>query len=353
MGIGAVLGAAAPTAAGYAAGSGMLGSGFLASNPWLTGALVGGGISALTGNDPLMGAAMGALGGMGGGELAGAAEAAKTASQGALTDAAANQLVTQQAMKNAGTGITSGITGATGEIGANLAQTISPNVMGTSSIANPLAGASPKLAGRISPNIGTATASQGARIGQSYAPDFMATANLNVPSPQFGTDYGISDIAENLGGESGKGMGYLKMAGMAGGPLLSGLEEPGVTDAEMKAAEKYDPTRKLNLGMDTGIAAALKRDSGLRLLANGGYLGGGLMGDGMSDSIKATINGQQEARLSDGEFVVPADVVSHLGNGSSDAGANRLYSMMDKVRQARTGTKQQGKEINPGRFMPA
>jgi hypothetical protein len=80
------------------------------------------------------------------------------------------------------------------------------------------------------------------------------------------------------------------------------------------------------------------------------FLSGG--GDGMSDSIKANINGTQEARLADGEFVVPADVVSHLGNGSSKAGAKRLYSMMDKVRTARTGTKRQGKQINPKQFMP-
>jgi hypothetical protein len=81
------------------------------------------------------------------------------------------------------------------------------------------------------------------------------------------------------------------------------------------------------------------------------FLSGG--GDGMSDSIPAKINGRQEARLADGEFVIPADVVSHLGNGSSKAGAKRLYSMMDKVRQARTGTEKQGKQINPNKFMPA
>jgi hypothetical protein len=57
--------------------------------------------------------------------------------------------------------------------------------------------------------------------------------------------------------------------------------------------------------------------------------------------------------LADGEFVIPADVVSHLGNGSSKAGAKRLYSMMDRVREARTGTTQQGKEINPAKYMPA
>jgi hypothetical protein len=93
---------------------------------------------------------------------------------------------------------------------------------------------------------------------------------------------------------------------------------------------------------------------GLEALAGGGYLEtGGEVGDGMSDEIEATIEGEQEARLSDGEFVIPADVVSHLGNGSSDAGAKRLYEMMDKVRMARTGTKKQGKEINPERYMPA
>ena len=73
----------------------------------------------------------------------------------------------------------------------------------------------------------------------------------------------------------------------------------------------------------------------------------------MSDSIPATINNKQPARLADGEFVIPADVVSHLGNGSSKAGAKQLYSMMDRIRTARTGTKKQGKQVNPRKFMPA
>jgi hypothetical protein len=91
----------------------------------------------------------------------------------------------------------------------------------------------------------------------------------------------------------------------------------------------------------------------------GGYASGGnprLLkgpGDGMSDNIPATIGGRQPARLADGEFVVPADVVSHLGNGSTDAGAKHLYNMMDKVRKARTGNKKQGKQIKPGKFLPA
>ena len=83
----------------------------------------------------------------------------------------------------------------------------------------------------------------------------------------------------------------------------------------------------------------------------GRFLSGG--GDGMSDSIHASIEGNQEARLADGEFVIPADVVSHIGNGSSKAGAKQLYNMMDRIRQARTGNKKQGREIKPTKFMPA
>ena len=86
-------------------------------------------------------------------------------------------------------------------------------------------------------------------------------------------------------------------------------------------------------------------------MAKGGYLDGA--GDGMSDSIPATIEGKQPARLADGEFVVPADVVSHLGNGSSKAGSKRLYAMLDKVRHARTGNKKQGKEIKAEKYLPA
>jgi len=103
-----------------------------------------------------------------------------------------------------------------------------------------------------------------------------------------------------------------------------------------------DPNYKINsIGMaDGGIA-----------MAKGRYLRGGT--DGMADKISTTIDGDQEAALSHGEFVIPADVVSHLGNGNSDAGAKKLYAMMDRIREARTGTKQQGKKINPDKFLAA
>jgi len=89
-------------------------------------------------------------------------------------------------------------------------------------------------------------------------------------------------------------------------------------------------------------------------LAQGGdinqyYLGGPT--DGMADDIPAMIGNSQPAALSDGEFVIPADVVSHLGNGNSDAGAQNLYSMMDRVRTDRTGNPNQGKQIDPNQYL--
>jgi hypothetical protein len=89
----------------------------------------------------------------------------------------------------------------------------------------------------------------------------------------------------------------------------------------------------------------------------GSYSDGGRLlkgpGDGMSDSIPAKIGSKQPARLADGEFVVPADVVSHLGNGSTDAGAKQLYKMMDRIRAQRTGKKKQAPEVNPKKALPA
>lgn len=85
-------------------------------------------------------------------------------------------------------------------------------------------------------------------------------------------------------------------------------------------------------------------------MTHGRYLQGTT--DGMADKIPSSIDGKQEAALSHGEFVIPADVVSHLGNGNSDAGAKKLYEMMARVRKARTGNPEQGKQIDPNKFVP-
>jgi hypothetical protein len=122
------------------------------------------------------------------------------------------------------------------------------------------------------------------------------------------------------------------------------------TSAQQTAASYEPKTNPLTGEMTANMAAG-----GLSSL--GSYSDGGRMlkgpGDGMSDSIPATIQNKQPARLADNEFVVPADVVSHLGNGSSDAGAKKLYAMMDKVRKARTGKAKQAPQINANKYMPA
>jgi hypothetical protein len=129
------------------------------------------------------------------------------------------------------------------------------------------------------------------------------------------------------------------------------------------AAKRPTPMGKLNMptsakSKDSSSSDVEAAAGGIMQSSLGGYAAGGnprLLkgpGDGMSDNIPATINGRQPARLADGEFVVPADVVSHLGNGSTEAGAKQLHAMMDKVRSARTGNKKQGKEINPQKYMP-
>ena len=75
-------------------------------------------------------------------------------------------------------------------------------------------------------------------------------------------------------------------------------------------------------------------------------------GDGMDDKVPATLEGEQDVMLSDGEFVVPADVVSGIGNGSSDAGARELEDMMTRVRQLRTGKKEQPEQVPQEMMLP-
>jgi hypothetical protein len=122
------------------------------------------------------------------------------------------------------------------------------------------------------------------------------------------------------------------------------------------ALQRPTPMGTLNLAPPGTQQAASGGIMGYNL---GGYADGGnprLLkgpGDGMSDNIPAVIGRRQPARLADGEFVVPADVVSHLGNGSTDAGAKKLHEMMDKVRVARTGKKKQAPAVKPKKYMPA
>jgi hypothetical protein len=364
MSLGNIFRTIAPIAAGAMFGPGgaaLAGSATAgtAGTAIAAGALTGAGIAALSGDDPLMGAVSGGLGGYSGSgigkAMSGTAAVAptKTAIPSGMVDRAA----ANTALKNAG------------------------------------------IKASVTPEVG---------------------GMVNVPMPNKIPE---STFLSRLGGGS-KLMGAGKL-GAAGLPVIGAAAMPDYSQTEDPMA-KYDPNRKLNLNMTTGIKNALMRDSGVRLLAQGGYIqdrmypegfvdeygmpkaftfsdltdeeieymfgdyntpeaieranidmdhkikmqkyideydrnmgmaqGGYLetdMGDGMSDEIPASLDGEQDVLLSENEFVIPADVVSGLGNGSSDAGAEQLYAMMDRVRKARTGTEKMGKEVNAERLMPA
>jgi len=143
------------------------------------------------------------------------------------------------------------------------------------------------------------------------------------------------------------------MTGMAGSVAYDMLNKPKPYEKE-----KYKSTFKPGLysGYTPVQPTPYQPNYAVGGLADlGGYSDGGRMlkgpGDGMSDDIPATIANKQPARLANEEFVIPADVVSHLGNGSSEAGAKVLYKMMERVRKARTGNKKQGKQINPDKYL--
>jgi hypothetical protein len=165
------------------------------------------------------------------------------------------------------------------------------------------------------------------------------------------------------------GMASGGIAAYRSGGLKMGEGIARDTDTDTASLNAFEAAKKrmskINkaANMPKNYAAQMPQVRGLGEIAAaqggsiGGYSDGGRMlkgpGDGMSDSIPATIGKRQPARLADGEFVVPADVVSHLGNGSTDAGARKLYSMMDKVRTARTGKKKQAPAVKTDKYMPA
>lgn len=120
--------------------------------------------------------------------------------------------------------------------------------------------------------------------------------------------------------------------------------QPTVTGSGITMKQPQDPTSSVMMYNRGGLSSLGSYSDGGRMLKG--------PGDGMSDDIPATIAGRQPARLANEEFVIPADVVSHLGNGSSEAGARVLYDMMDRVRKARTGTTRQGRQINPQKYLP-
>ena len=171
-------------------------------------------------------------------------------------------------------------------------------------------------------------------------------------SPEF--DYGFSMSRSG-------GLMSLKEGGGTSEGEVSGLNDKEIISKAVDAIQGVSDSPQ----EDLGIFLAKFGEGALRDLVDrvsSGELGdtaarseGAVRGpgDGMSDMIPATLEGEQDVVLSDGEFIVPADVVSGLGNGSSDAGSKALYEMMDRVRKMRTGTTEQPDGVPLTEMMPA
>ena len=309
-------------------------------NAMMTGAAVGGGTSIIQGKDPLQGALLGGL------------------------------------MGGAGAGVSSLMGGASGAMPGAAAATPAATSAGTQSLAATAGSAMPGLSASSVPGFmgpvdysiasGAPSASSGisglAKAGTMPGFEIAggpATSQLGLTAPA-GAMSSAAPANSSMFGKAGEFFEGLtpKQKLLAGGAGIAGI---GMISDQLRGGvpkkKPYEgPLSRFNYNPDTyrpynyGYAAG-----GIASL--GGYSDGGRMlkgpGDGMSDSIPARIGAKQPARLADGEFVVPADVVSHLGNGSTDAGAKQLYSMMNKVRKDRTGNSKQGRQIQPRKYLPA
>jgi hypothetical protein len=389
-----------PMAAGFALGPGGFGL-FSGANSALMAGLTVGGLTALASGD--LGA--GVMAGLGAGGGAGLGSTFAKLGQNAVGGIAPQ--VAQDAV----------IANAVQALPANVAQNAATNLgmfnsTGATAAMGGVGSTVPNAVQSLSSTIGPGVNSSVNAMGAAPTSTQLAQSTLNQPLSGFGASG--KGFGEFIKDPFGKGFEDFKIAGGKDGvPLTSGeaAYELGSPVASLALSTMEPPVPQPYIDPDTGkyrgpqgqLNLSDRFDTGLRLAeggtiatggirdlygssdnqnqaplstdgyglgrlnqlgnqqslsqaqtlgyAQGGYLNGA--GDGMSDSIPATIEGKQPARLADGEFVVPADVVSHLGNGSSKAGSKRLYTMLDKVRHARTGNKKQGKQIKADKYLPA
>jgi hypothetical protein len=384
-------GAAAPLMAGAL---GTTGAGILAGAG--AGALIGGISSGIQGGDVGKGALFGGLGGALSGGL-GAYDAAVP--MDALVPAGAEAVVPTNAMSFTPSGemvssaYNPAITGAASPttgfvppspsgIGAGVPPTPTPSTSYYSGLGTGMVDTAKKAAilaapgigaqmGEAPPNEGLPTGESGSMLNR-ISPNFRAQEPTQ-PNPYYTAEY--PDYKKNPYGMAGGGAVAFANRGIVQDlPRSSGMDvgtysdtDPNTRNLDAYNAALYNFKKRASKAGMGKNAVALKEvkplgdveeaAAGGIMRGIGGYSDGGRMlkgpGDGMSDSIPAVIGSRQPARLADGEFVVPADVVSHLGNGSTDAGAKRLYGMMDKIRKARTGKKKQAPEVKAHKFLPA
>jgi hypothetical protein len=388
-GIGFLLGGPAGAAIGET-----LGPAAAAAAPVVGGMAAGALVAGAKGDDPLLGGVMGGLGGFGGGNLAStfgkmganAATLANTANAvpvaGGYTTPALEETLKQgiagPLLPNAGAANTALL--QQGTFNPALSQSIPNAVVSTAPSAseNIMAGVKQfasdpfgkgydafKAAGGSGYQLGAPLAMAGLSGAQEDLypePDMSLEEKRKAEENKYrDPNTGLLNLAQSspglrlmaTGGTVGTNQSTISSGGIQD---LYGTNDQ-TTGSQNLSKDGYGIGRLDNLAAQGSYAKAADTFyamGGPVSFAQGGhqgYLDG--QGDGMSDSIPATIEGKQPARLADGEFVIPADVVSHIGNGSSKAGSKQLYAMLDRIRKARTGHTKQGKEIKPQKYMPA
>jgi hypothetical protein len=147
----------------------------------------------------------------------------------------------------------------------------------------------------------------------------------------------LADIQARYQATMGPNAGIARRPGSGGVTYFSPMVYTPQAAAPAAPAAPVEQVTQPNPTIQDTYAAGGMAEGGLGSL--GSYSDGGRLlkgpGDGVSDSIPAMIGKNQPARLADGEFVIPARIVSEIGNGSTDAGARKLYAMMDRIKKAR------------------
>jgi hypothetical protein len=176
-----------------------------------------------------------------------------------------------------------------------------------------------------------------------FNPTFTARTPYEAPGPEYAAAGGLMGYA--VGGPVEQ-MSALNAVGANTGYPMANIDTPlyaNPMQQQPEATNVLAPSADAGVGTYTGEPRFAR--GGISHL--GDYSDGGRLlkgpGDGVSDSIPASIGNRQPARLADGEFVVPARIVSEIGNGSTEAGARKLYAMMDRVQRARRKTTGKGR----------
>jgi hypothetical protein len=342
--------------------------------PW-AGAAAGAAMGAMSNKqNPMMGAVAGGVGGYGMGGLGNSlAQAGMSAAEGAAVEAT---------MSSVAPTVGTAAAPASAELLAASMQGASPTAFGAGLehaaltpevLASSMQGATPSALGAVwDPSVAQQLPPTTAYSQAAVKASMMPPA-IEPPSKWDNIMKGIKGIPTSSKDERSD---YMKYGLMSLAPLLNmddqsgGNKNPSGVSGTVSPFTYNQGTRNPRWGepgqpyfLNQGYTAGTPYQVGLGIARGGSIQGNGMqggrprmvrgLGDGLSDSIPAQIEGGSPAALADGEFVVSSDVVSALGNGSTDAGARKLYAMMDRIRTKAHGSKKQVRKVPEKQVLPA